>query len=598
MNRTTGIAILLVASIVTVLVTAIYVRRQPASQQPGPSVKGPVLPAPTEAPEHAGSSSASEVSDPVFAEVEDAAMAQFRYFNDENLERMFGGETNGAGLGWLDFDGDGLVDLYVPNGCRLPYRPDSTEHVDGLFWNRGRDGFREIARLAGIAENGFGQGLAVADFDNDSWTDIFVCNFGACTLWRNAGDGTFRHIDQAPPDGWNAGAAFGDLDRDGDVDLYVTVYAIADVENVPVCRDSASGKVRVYCGPDSYSPTRHHLFLNDGSGGFIDATRATGCDKTAGKGMGVVIVDLDHDLWPEVFVANDMTPSYLYHNRTRQPGTAPRFEEIGVEAGLAFNGNGDLVAGMGIAAGDADGDGWIDLYVSHYMQQGNTFYRNRQNLSFTDDTAAWSLFLPSLPYLGFGTEFVDYDNDGWLDLYVINGHVLGPHYPLQKMTPQLYHNCAGKDFEEVTRRAGPFFREKRVGRGSAGADFDNDGAVDLAVLHLDRPLALLRNVALDRGNSIGLVLVGTLSNRDGINTEITTYAGARTLVRQAMGGGGYQSAPDYRLSIGLGSASKADRLDVVWSSGRRDSWTDLAAGAYYLLVEGRPPRLLSRFAER
>jgi hypothetical protein len=293
-----------------------------------------------------------------------------------------------------------------------------------------------------------------------------------------------------------------------------------------------------------------------------------------------------------------MTPSFLYHNVRREPGTSAHFEEIGVQSGVAFNGNGRLMAGMGIACGDADGDGWLDLYVSHYHRQGNTFYRNQQRLSFRDHTAAMSLLVPSLPYLGFGCEFFDYDNDGWLDLYVSNGHVLGPNYPDWKMKPQLYRNLNGERFDEVTGSAGPYFQGEYLGRGSAVADYDNDGAADFAVSHLDQPIALLRNTVSSRGNSIGFRCIGAVSNRDGVNATITLHLGDRTLTRQVIGGGSYQSAPDYRGLVGIGDRASVDRIELKWPSGKHDVWNNVPAGGLYSFFEGVAPRKLMNWEDQ
>jgi hypothetical protein len=509
---------------------------------------------------------------------------------------MFGAETNGAGIGWIDFDGNGLPDLYVPNGCRLPYDSADLTHVDALFLNRGHGRFVDVAEGAGIRDNQFGQGVAVADYDNDGWDDVYVCNFGSNLLYQNCADGTFRPIEAgSTAAAWHGGAAFGDLDHDGDLDLYVTIYAEADLTRVPVCYDSATGTRRVYCGPDRYTSTRHRLLLNQGDGSFRDAASDAGCDQTNGKGMGVVLVDLDHDTWPEIFVANDMTPSFLYRNLHRSLGQSPRFEEIAVASGVAFDGHGRLAAGMGVACGDADGDGRLDLYVSHYHRQGNSFYRNLGQLSFRDDAAGMNLLIPSLPYLGFGCEFLDYDNDGWLDLYVVNGHVLGPNYPDWKMRPQLYHSQHGGRFEEVSDRAGPYFRGAYLGRGSATCDFDNDGAVDVAALQLDTPIALWRNVHIPRGHAIALRCIGRQANRNGVNAELTIGVGGRRQVRQVLAGGSYQSSPDMRVLIGTGDLASVQRIELRWPSGRLDVAEELPARGLYVWHEGSPPRLVSHW---
>jgi len=335
--------------------------------------------------------------------------------------------------------------------------------------------------------------------------------------------------------------------------------------------------------------------LNNGDGTFRDVTVEAGCGQVLGRGMGVVIVDLDRDRWPEIFVANDMTPNYLYRNRRQQAGQMPLFEDIGIEAGVAFSGTGSIMADMGVTCGDVDGDSLLDLYVTHYHQQENILYRNLGGLNFMDVTAAIGSFVPTVPYLGFGCEFIDYDNDGWLDLYVVNGHVLGPNYPKAKMNPQLFHNVKGQRLEEVTAEAGAYFAGARLARGAASSDFDDDGAVDFAAVHLDEPVALLLNTTKSRGNAVGFELIGVHSNRGGINCEVALQIGGRRLVRQLLAGGSYQSSPDLRLIVGTGNATLVDRLEISWPSGRTQSWTSVPTNRFYLIREGFAPAELWRY---
>ena len=542
-------------------------------------------------------STGNQTGKPVFAllDPQETGVA-FQHFNDERLDRMFDAESNGSGIGWIDYDLDGLPDLYVPTGCRLPYQPDNREHVNALYRNRDGRHFEEVAGLAGVADNRYSIGMGVGDFDNDGFADLYVCNVGDAKLYQNQGDGTFRDRTVAAGVGkwgWNSGAAFGDVDRDGDLDLYVSVYAEYDLEKIPVCYDSATMSFRAYCGPGLYAPTRHHFFVNQGAGVFVDATVQAGCDVITGRGMGVAIADFDDDRWPEIFVANDLSPSYLFHNLNRDLGKPPRFEEIGAEAGVAFDGAGNLVAGMGVACGDGNGDGLLDLCVAHFAGQSTTYYRNDGRLTFTDVSARVGLVAPTLASLSFGAELIDVDNDGWLDLYHANGHVLGPKYAGAKMNPQLFRNVGDGIFDEISTSAGDYFHGKYLGRGAASCDFDNDGRIDLVVSHTDVPVALLGNVVEDPGQWLALEALGRRSNRDGVNVRVRVQAGERVLLREIVGGGSYQSAPDRRLLIGLSEADRPDRVEVVWPSGRQDVWTDLAAGVAYLLVEGRMPVAMS-----
>jgi enediyne biosynthesis protein E4 len=332
------------------------------------------------------------------------------------------------------------------------------------------------------------------------------------------------------------------------------------------------------------------FYLNNGNATFRDATEESGFLKVKGKGMGVVVADLDNDSWPDVFVANDKTPSYLFHNRTRDYSDAlPHVQEVGVEAGVAFNGRGELVAGMGIACGDFDEDGLLDLFVTHYHRESDTLYRNLGHLLFVDATSAVGLGTASLPYLGFGTEFIDFDNDGWLDLVVTNGHVLGPAHWSYAMRPQLHRNTRRGKFVEVTDQAGAHFRQEFVARGLAVADYDADGRVDFAVSNIDGPACVVRNATTNSGHSASIQLVGRQSNRSAINTRVIARIGSRRVTREVVGGGSYQSESAKIITIGLETAESMDALEIRWPSGHVDRVEELAGDRQWLIVEGRGP---------
>jgi hypothetical protein len=329
--------------------------------------------------------------------------------------------------------------------------------------------------------------------------------------------------------------------------------------------------------------------MNQGDGLFRDETEAAGFLKVAGKGMGVVIANLDDDSWPEVFVANDKTPSYLFHNQTATPEDRGLcVKEVGVESGVAFNGQGELVAGMGIACGDYDQDGLLDLFVTHYQRESDTMYHNLGKLIFSDDTAVVGLGTASLPYLGFGTAFLDYDNNSWLDIAVANGHVLGSAHWSYAMRPQLYRNI-GRKFTEVTGRAGEYFAREYVGRALAAADYDMDGRVDFAVSNIDGPSCVVRNTCPSSGNFIQLELVGQRTSRTAVNARITAQVGAGKLMHEFVGGGSYQSSSEHCISIGLAGADAVDSLEIRWPSGQLDRLMHLTANRRWLIVEGREP---------
>ncbi|MBI3464724.1 MAG: VCBS repeat-containing protein, partial [Planctomycetes bacterium] len=474
---------------------------------------------------------------PRLLDVASAAGIQFTYYPDAVPGRFFLPEDLGGGAGWLDFDGDGRLDLFLTNGCRLPCTPSDRTHVQKLFRQVATGQFVEVGELAGVALVLYGQGCTVGDIDNDGFPDIVVTAYGNVTLLVNNGDGTFaadvQHARLDDP-GWSTSAALGDVNRDGSLDLYVAHYAVVSLEDIPVCTyESEHGKTRGYCGPASYVAEPHALLLNNESGSFGKFELTAGAaPKQPGKGLGLVIADLDGDGWPEVYVANDMDPNYLFHNMGNDPEAPPRFEEVAMRAGAALSGEGKPEAGMGLACADFDGDGDLDLFITHYYLEKNTYYENAGHLSFLDRSSYTGLAAPSLPFLGFGTVPIDYDLDGWQDLFVANGHVLGKQIKPYAMRPQLFRNTGKARFVELTSRAGPYFFDERVGRGAAMADYDNDGDEDVLVVHIDdRPVSLLRNDTQRLGRPLGLELVGTSSPRSAIGAQVFVRAGDQTWMR-------------------------------------------------------------------
>jgi hypothetical protein len=505
----------------------------------------------------------------------------------------------GGGVGWLDFDGDGRLDLYFVQGCQLP-KDETGRFAASLFRNRGAGKWEEVPRWAAPANTGYGMGVAASDVNDDGFDDLYVTNFGVDTFWINNGDGTFRDSGAAAElacPHWGTSAAFGDLDRDGDLDLFVANYLKHDP--AVVCTDPVT-QHRKYCGPDYMDGEPCVFYENLGDGTFKDTSIEAGIVRTDGKGLGVVIADLvGDDAIPEIFVANDLRPNFLF----RRAESSLQFEEIGFEIGVAVNAEGVREANMGIACGDYDEDGDLDVYVTHYYMEHDTLWENQGPRGFADVTKRARVSLPTLRQLSWGTNFVDFDNNGWLDLFVTSGHINdGGGTTPYAMPPQLFRNLgsAGRPvrFAEVSSRAGDYFLQKYVGRSSAAADFDRDGRIDLAVGHHHKPASVLRNETAAANNAIGFVLTGRQSNRSAIGVRVTVIAdgpsGAeRRLVREVIGGGSYLAADSRELLIGIGQAETAKSVEIRWSSGRVSRFDSLKAGGYWQVGEGEADVLRS-----
>jgi tetratricopeptide (TPR) repeat protein len=500
--------------------------------------------------------------------------------------------TASGGVGLLDFDGDGWIDVYLTQGGPFPPDPKTSGNGDRLFRNRGDGTFADATAPSGLAamRGGYSHGVAVGDYDNDGHPDLFVTRWKAYALYRNRGDGTFD--DATIPAGlggdrdWPTSAAFADLDGDGDLDLYVCHYMKWD-ERVPRTCSDPNDPTIYRCLPLDFEPLPDHLFRND-RGRFVEVTAEAGIVDRDGRGLGVVAADLDEDGRVDLYVANDMTANFFFRNLG-----GLRFDESALTAGLAGNATGGYQAGMGIACGDLDGDGRIDLAVTNFYNESTTCFRNLGQGAFSDQTAAIGLAASSRYVLGFGTAFLDADNDGWLDLITANGHVHDgrPQFPW-KMPVQLYLNDGRGRVMDVTKQAGPPFVIPRMGRGLAAGDLDNDGRIDVVIVSQDEPVALFHNQTVP-GHFLTLRLEGTTSNRDAVGAVVTVITDGRARVAPRLGGGSYQSAGDPRLHFGLGAARQAERVEVRWPSGRVDRFEKLAVDSGYLLREGDPaPRSL------
>ncbi|MEZ6061884.1 MAG: CRTAC1 family protein [Planctomycetaceae bacterium] len=501
----------------------------------------------------------------------------------------------GSGVAWLDFDHDGWPDLFAAQGAPFTAAGSSNGEFasDGLYRNRSGSHFDDASQMCGLADSDYSMGVAVGDFDNDGFPDVYVSNFGRNRLLRNCGDGTFLEaaaasgVDDA---GFGASCTWLDLDSDGSLDLFVANYLDLDPENYQLCKvrheDTDYG---ITCHPRTVPPTRDVLFRSLGDGHFSDDTQKSGMtDSPPAQGLGVVAADLDADGDTDVYVANDSVANDLWIN-----DGGGRLINEAVISGTAFNRSGQREAGMGVVAGDVDGDGRPDLFVTNYYGETNTLYRNEGAGLFLDVTDEFGLGNSSRLRLGFGTSLCDFNNDGWLDLFVANGHVhdrpevLGPNVPFQQR-PQLFQNLAGRRFAEVSDSAGPYFQRLLVGRSSAAADYDRDGWQDLAVGHLNSPLVLLHNEARSANSaSLQVQLVGVNSNRDAIGAVLEIQAGENLLTRFRVGSSGYLSCDDGLLTIGLGTTAHPADVTVRWPDGKRETFRSLQIGQRHVLIEGR-----------
>jgi thioredoxin-like negative regulator of GroEL len=496
-------------------------------------------------------------------------------------------EYMSGGIGLIDFDGDGWLDVYAVQGGPFPPRSGRAGGGDRLFRNR-RDGtFEDVTGSSGLAglPQGYGHGVVVGDYDNDGRPDLFITRWRSYALYHNRGDGTFE--DATAPAGlggdrdWPTSAAFADLDNDGDLDLYVCHYLKWDAEHPRSCLNPERS-TPVSCDPRGFEALPDHVFRND-CGRFTDVTAQAGIVDRDGRGLGVVAVDVDDDNRMDLFVANDLSGNYLFRNRG-----GFRFDEQGLTSGVACNASGGNQAGMGVAAGDLDGDGRLDLSVTNFFNESTTLFHNLGDGQFADHTSVIGLTVPSRDRLGFGMGFLDVNNDGRLDLLTANGHLndYRPAVPYG-MAAQLLLGSPGGRLNDVTTRAGPPLIVPHIGRGLAIGDLDNDGRVDAVLVAQNEPLIYLHNRTVG-GHWVTIGLEGSPSNRDGVGARVVVEAGGSRRVSQRLGGGSYLSASDGRVHIGLGELTRIDRVEVRWSSGRVDSFQNLDADRGYRLREGDP----------
>ncbi len=483
-----------------------------------------------------------------FAEIAGQSGIDFVHFSGMTEER-YAPTANGSGVAIFDYDNDGKLDLYFATGTLLPVGT-ARKGPNRLYRNLGDNRFRDVTGASGLGFAGWCQGIVVGDIDNDGDPDVFLCNYGGNVLFLNKGDGSFEDISQDAGIGgfhWSTGGAFLDYDDDGDLDLYVTNYGQWKMpDDVQVC---GKEHVRTYCIPTFIKPARHLLYRNNGNNTFTEVAEAAGVGRTDGRGFGVVAADLNGDGRIDLYVANDMCPNFVFLNRGN--GT---FEDATESSGAGYGSRGQTHAGMGVDAEDVDGDGRPDLLVTNYWNEPNSLYMNQGGGMFEDRTPASGMATDSTPWVGWGCALADFDNDGWPDCFVTNGHVdnnlelLGYNSPYGQ-PPLLHRNLEGRGFRLATRDVGPYFDESHVGRGAAFGDLDDDGDVDIVVNHKDGTPALLRNDTPTHNHWIRLSLVGTISNCDAIGARVEAELAGRTLFRQRKGGASLEScarspAPD------------------------------------------------------
>lgn len=521
---------------------------------------------------------------PNFVEVAKDLGVNFKYFNDAREKRYFFPEILGGGFACLDYDLDGWPDMYCSNGRFLPLSLDDPEHFDCLLRNRGGSQLVDVSELAAVRENGFAHGCTFGDLNGDGFDDLAIACFGSISILFNQGDGTFARIDaenfKYEPT-WSVCPVICDLDHDGISDLLVVNYVKWNYE-VPAC---TYDNIRGYCGPGEFDGQRDYVFLNQGDGRLVESGAAIGFNSI-GKGLAVAVLDWDHDLQPEVYIANDLVANFYYRLVSSNP---IQYIEDASKAGVAVCVNGLSEASMSVTPGDFSRNGWTDIFVTNYYKQKNTLYANRGKGQFRDMSFAARTQKTGELFLGFGAVAIDFDKDGWLDLFVGNGHVLGPEHLPNQLTNQILHNNSGA-FDDVSSQGGDFFKVLTLSRGVVSLDFDQDLDSDVVVNHLDRPISILRNDSATPNRSVSLQLCSPQHQPlEGSRIEITVGGKVQTLPIYA--GGSYFTDSPREWIIGVGANDTIDQVRVYWRDGQVDSWDGLEAGQRWQFQPGRKIRI-------
>lgn len=524
-----------------------------------------------------------------YTDVRESAKISFQQDSTQTEEKYYL-ETMGTGVGWIDYDQDGLMDLYfVQSAATDIYKPPHPLR-SALYHNNGDGTFTDVTDKAGVgAEGHYGQGVAVGDLDNDGYPDLYVTGYGRAILYHNNGNGSFTDVTAragvADEGGWSTSAGWFDYDKDGWLDLVVTNYIEWSPKNNVWCGERRPG-YRSYCHPGNYKGQHIKLYHNNHDGTFTDVSDASGVGRPEAKGMGVVLADFNNDGWPDIAVANDSWPNFLFINKHN--GT---FEDVALLSGLAASEDGRYEAGMGIDAADVDGDGWMDVYITHLDFELNRLYRNSQDGTFSDETFRSRIGNKAVLLSGVAAKFLDYDNDGWNDILQLNGAMLDNislyHGEVSYKEPLLMYRNLGKgEFDKVSDALGPDFVRPIVGRGLATADYDNDGDIDIVTNNRGDSPSLLRNDGGNANHWLTIQLVGTKSNRDGIGASLKLTSERFVQVEQAKGGMSYMSASDPRIHFGLGTRIKIESLEITWPSGLVDRLANLPVDQIITVKEG------------
>jgi hypothetical protein len=528
-----------------------------------------------------------------FVEVSQPAGIRFTLTSGGPEKKYIIEAKGGGGIAWIDYDNDDHPDLFFVNGSTFEHWRRGTSPRSRLYRNNGDGTFTDVSPSSGLDRTGWGMGVCAADFDNDGNSDLYVTYYGGNVLYRNLGGGKFSDVTKqagVSGHGWGMGCAFGDFDNDGFLDLYVANYVDIDIEKLgepgsaPNCTYRS---IATFCGPRGFTGGRDILYRNNGDGTFTDITEKAGIDAGMCFGLGVVMGDYNRDGRLDIYVANDSTPSALYKNNG--DGT---FTDVGAEAGVAYSAEGQEQAGMGVEFGDYDNDGWLDLVKGNFSDDTKNLYRNNGDATFADQTYFAGLGDVAWLFTTFGAEFLDFDNDGWKDILLANGQTFpqmdkyptGITYAERNM---LFRNLRDGRFEEVGLRSGPGLALKKVSRGLATADYDNDGDVEFAISNMNDSPDLIRRARKSSHHSILLRLIGTKSNRSGIGAKVRVVAGGLTQFDEVRSGGSYLSSPDLRVHFGLGAATRVDRIEIAWPSGERDVIENATADRILTVTEGK-----------
>jgi len=516
------------------------------------------------------------------------AQAGITFRHVASPEKKYLVESMSGGVAVFDYDNDGWLDIYFVNSLNVDLMKSGEKTRSALYHNNGDGTFTDVTDKAGVGDVGWGMGAAVGDYNNDGFDDLYLTCLGPNHLFKNNGNGTFTDVTQTAnvnDPRWSTGAAFVDYDNDGKLDLFVANYVDYDLQNLPEFGKDKTCQykgIAVQCGPRGMRGAGDSLFHNNGDGTFTDVSKKAGVSDPNGYfGMGVVCSDFDDDGLIDIFVADDSTPNLLYHNN----GDGS-FKEIGFVSGTALSMDGAEQGSMGVAVGDYDHDGRFDIFITNFVDEYNTLYHNDGRNSFTDVSYKANVATVSIPLVGWGTHFLDYDNDGWGDLFVANGHVY-PQLQGYHQRKLLHHNNRDGTFTEVAAQSGAPLMQERAGRGVAFGDLDNDGDIDMVVNDLDGPPQLLRNDGGAANNFVKVRTVGVKSNRDGIGAKVKVVSGDLTMIDEVRSGASYISQSDLRLNFGLEKRAKIDLIEIRWPSGVVDKITNVNANKLLTVKEGQ-----------